>query len=85
MSDLPSLSPELLADQGYVHGVERPHGLPVARRQARIRRGTGNRYLDNLYEEYLLTARNSTVPPHTRLTSGGVISGVTMRLWESSR
>jgi hypothetical protein len=36
----------------YVHRVERPHGLPVARRQARIRRGTGSRYLDNLYEEY---------------------------------
>ena len=36
----------------YVHRVERPHRLPVARRQARIRHGTGNRYLDNLYEEY---------------------------------
>ena len=36
----------------YVHRVERPHGLPVARRQARIRRGTGNRYLDNLYDKY---------------------------------
>jgi very-short-patch-repair endonuclease len=32
--------------------VERPHGLPAARRQARIRQRTGNRYLDNLYEEY---------------------------------
>ena len=36
----------------YVHRVERPHGLPAARRQARIRQRTGNRYLDNLYEEY---------------------------------
>ncbi len=36
----------------YVHRVERAHGLPVARRQARVRRGTGNRYLDNLYEKY---------------------------------
>jgi len=36
----------------YVHRVERPHGLPAARRQARIRQGTGNRYLDNLYEGY---------------------------------
>ena len=36
----------------YVHRVERPHGLPVAHRQARIRHSTGNRYLDNLYEEY---------------------------------
>jgi hypothetical protein len=36
----------------YVHRVERPHRLPVAYRQARVRQGTGNRYLDNLYEEY---------------------------------
>lgn len=36
----------------YVHGVERPHGLPAAKRQARVWQGTGNRYLDNLYEEY---------------------------------
>jgi hypothetical protein len=36
----------------YIHQVERPHGLPVARRQARIRQATGNKYLDNLYEEY---------------------------------
>jgi hypothetical protein len=35
-----------------VHGVERAHGLPPARRQARRRHGSGNRYLDNLYEEY---------------------------------
>jgi len=36
----------------YVGRVERPHGLPVARRQARIMQCSGNRYLDNLYEEY---------------------------------
>lgn len=36
----------------YVQRVERPHRLPAARRQARVRHGTGNRYLDNLYEEY---------------------------------
>jgi len=36
----------------YVRRVERPHGLPTARRQARIRQRTGNRYLDNLYEKY---------------------------------
>jgi len=36
----------------YVHRVERPHGLPVARRQARIRQGSGSRYLDNLYGEW---------------------------------
>lgn len=36
----------------YVRGVERAHGLPAATRQARVRHSTGNRYLDNLYEQY---------------------------------
>jgi very-short-patch-repair endonuclease len=36
----------------YVHRVERPHGLPAARRQVRIRQRTGNKYLDNLYQGY---------------------------------
>jgi hypothetical protein len=36
----------------YVRRVERPHGLPTARRQARLRQQTGNKYLDNLYEPY---------------------------------
>lgn len=36
----------------YVRGVERPHGLPTALRQARVRHATGNRYLDNLYAVY---------------------------------
>lgn len=36
----------------YVSRVERPHGLPAAHRQARIRQRSGNKYLDNLYEEY---------------------------------
>jgi very-short-patch-repair endonuclease len=39
-------------ERRYVHGVERAHGLPTARRQARRRHGGGTRYLDNLYEEY---------------------------------
>ena len=41
-------------ERNYVHGVERAHGLPTARRQARRRDGSGTRYLDNLYEEYSL-------------------------------
>jgi hypothetical protein len=36
----------------YVRGVESPHGLPAAIRQVRVRQATGNRYLDNLYEQY---------------------------------
>ena len=39
-------------ERRYVHGVERAHGLPPARRQARRRHGSGNRYLDNLYEPF---------------------------------
>lgn len=39
-------------ERHYVHGVERAHGLPTARRQAKRRHGSGVRYLDNLYEEY---------------------------------
>ena len=38
----------------YVHGVERPHGLPAARRQAPVSLGGQRRYLDNLYQDYLL-------------------------------
>jgi very-short-patch-repair endonuclease len=36
----------------YVRDVERPHGLPRARRQARVTRGRGRIYLDNLLEQY---------------------------------
>ncbi len=39
-------------ERRYVRGVERAHGLPVPRRQAKRRHGSGMRYLDNLYEEY---------------------------------
>lgn len=42
-----------LLELRYVRGVERPHGLPAARRQARIG-SHGSRYLDNLYESYSL-------------------------------
>jgi very-short-patch-repair endonuclease len=36
----------------YVRGVERPHGLPRARRQAAITRADGRIYLDNLVKRY---------------------------------
>lgn len=48
----------------YVRRVEHPHGLPVARRQARIRQGTGNRYLDNFYEEYGVCAELDGTAAH---------------------
>jgi len=41
-------------ERNYVYGVERAHGLPTARRQARRRQGSGTKYLDNLYEGYSL-------------------------------
>jgi very-short-patch-repair endonuclease len=36
----------------YVHGVERPHGLPRARRQAVIIRDGRRQYRDSLYDEF---------------------------------
>jgi predicted transcriptional regulator of viral defense system len=36
----------------YVHGVERPHGLPDGRRQAEILTESGKRRLDNLYAAF---------------------------------
>ena len=36
----------------WVNGVERPHGLPAAKRQVRVAQDSGNKYLDNLYEDY---------------------------------
>lgn len=36
----------------YVRDVERAHGLPTARRQARTTRGSRAQYFDNLYEEH---------------------------------
>jgi hypothetical protein len=41
-----------LLELRYVQGVERSHGLPAARRQARISSHGASRYLDNLYEGY---------------------------------
>jgi hypothetical protein len=48
----------------YIRRVEQPHGLPAARRQARIRQRTGNRYLDNLYEEYGVCSELDGVAAH---------------------
>jgi hypothetical protein len=36
----------------YRRGVEQPHGIPTAERQVQVRQATGNRYLDNLYQEH---------------------------------
>lgn len=49
----------------YVRGVERPHELPRATRQAKIRQGEKNIYLDNLYEEYQLCVELDGVAAHS--------------------
>jgi hypothetical protein len=44
-----------LLEQRYVRRVERPHGLPHAKRQVQVIRGTRYSYLDNLYLAYRLS------------------------------
>lgn len=51
-------------ERHYVRGVERAHGLPAARRQARRRHGSRTRYLDNLYERYGLCVELDGVAAH---------------------
>ena len=51
-------------ERNYVHGVERAHRLPSARRQAKRRHGSGTRYLDNLYEEYGVCVELDGVAAH---------------------
>jgi hypothetical protein len=51
-------------ERHYVHGVERAHGLPAARRQAKRRHGSGNRYLDNAYEDYGVCVELDGVAAH---------------------
>jgi hypothetical protein len=51
-------------ERHYVHGVECAHGLPAARRQARRRHDGGNRYLDNLYEDYGVCVELDGVAAH---------------------
>ncbi|MBV9381449.1 MAG: hypothetical protein JOY82_28425 [Streptosporangiaceae bacterium] len=56
-------------ERRYVHGVERAHGLPAARRQVRRRPGTKSIYLDNYYEKYRLCVEldgQASHPPERR-------------------
>lgn len=48
----------------YVRGVERAHGLPAARRQAVVTLAGGRRYLDNLYQDYLLVVELDGAAAH---------------------
>jgi hypothetical protein len=51
-------------ERNYIYGVERAHGLPTARRQAKRRHGSGTRYLDNAYEEYGLCVELDGLAAH---------------------
>jgi very-short-patch-repair endonuclease len=51
-------------ERHYVYGVERAHGLPPARRQAKRRHGSGTRYLDNTYEPYRVCVELDGVAAH---------------------
>ncbi len=51
-------------ERRYVTNVERPHGLPAARRQARIEVGGRRRYVDNLYEEAMLAVELDGLAAH---------------------
>ena len=70
----------------YVHRVERPHGLPAARRQARISQGTG-KVISTTSTRHSGYASSSTGPRRTRPTSNGATSVATtpMRSAASSR
>ena len=67
-----------LLEYRYVHGVERPHGLPAARRQAPVTLGGSRRYLDNLYRT-TASGWNWMGPPRTRWLSAGATSTGTTR------
>ncbi len=51
-------------ERRFVRNVERPHGLPVPKRQARTRRGTKSAYLDNLYAEFGLVVELDGLASH---------------------
>jgi hypothetical protein len=56
-------------ERRYVRDVERAHGLPSARRQARRDLASGVRYLDNYYERYRLCVEldgKSSHPPEQK-------------------
>ncbi len=48
----------------YVHGVERPHGLPAASRQVPVILDGRRRYLDNLYQDYRLVVELDGAAAH---------------------
>ena len=58
-------------ERRYVRDVERAHGLPSARRQARRDLASGVRYLDNYYERYRLCVELDGKSSHPQNRSGG--------------
>ena len=68
----------------YVRDVEGPHGLPRARRQARVVRYAKPCYLDNLYEAYLVCVELDGLAAHPpgerwrdfRRDNAGAVDGI---------
>jgi hypothetical protein len=48
----------------YIRDVERPHGLPTARRQAKAVRASGTVYRDNLYQDYGVAVETDGAAAH---------------------
>ncbi len=48
----------------YLRRVERPHGLPAGRRQARVRQGARSAYRDVLYEQFGVVVETDGVVAH---------------------
>jgi very-short-patch-repair endonuclease len=53
-----------LLERRYARDVERPHGLPLAKRQAQTVIGGQSRYVDNLYEKALLAVELDGLAAH---------------------
>ena len=51
-------------ERGYVRRVERPHRLPLAKRQVRLRQGPRSAYLDILYGEFGLALELDGLTAH---------------------
>jgi len=51
-------------ERGYVRNVERPHRLPEAKRQARMRQYGRSAYLDNHYDAYRLAVELDGMAAH---------------------
>jgi hypothetical protein len=64
-------------ERRYLRGVERPHGLPLAIRQARVVSGGHVLYRDVLYGEYAWPWSLMVRPRIRRKKAGSTVTGTT--------